>query len=511
MKMKRWICCLWCALAFSGLAEEAQSDEAKDDKEKPAEKEKKTDKEEAPSVTHHKVVIAGKEIAYTATAGTLPIMASNDKDVRAHVFYIAYTLDDVEDSTKRPVTFSFNGGPGSSAVWLHMGVFGPRRVKLNDDGSPPPPPYHLVDNEFSMLDKTDLVFIDPVSTGYSRATDEKKAKEFHGVAEDIESVGEFIRLYITRHNRWGSPKYVGGESYGTLRAAGLSGHLQQRHGMFLNGLLLVSSVLEFQTLRFGNGNDLPYVLFLPSYTAAAWYHKKLPPDLQQKPLAEVLKLAEAFAMDAYSVSLLKGASLPEADYVKITKQLARFTGLSEAYIAQANNKVSQSRFSKELLRDERRTVGRMDSRFKGVDSDAAGESMQWDPSLTGLMGPFTATFKDYVRRELAYEKDMPYEILSRKVHPWSYDAYENKYVNVAGTLREAITHNPALKIFVGSGYADMATPYLATDYTLNRLGLEPHLRANIQTYYYDAGHMMYANRPDLEKLKRDLDHFFKKP
>ncbi len=505
--MKRWMFCVWVALVFSVFADGPASNESGGDKKKSPGKEEKVE-EEKPSVTQHKVRIGGKEMAYTATAGTLPLVAANGKDVRAKVFYIAYTLDGVDELSRRPVTFSFNGGPGSSSVWLHMGLFGPRRVKLNDDGSAPPPPYQIVDNEFSILDKTDLVFIDPVSTGYSRATEEKEAKEFHGVQEDIESVGEFIRLYVTRHNRWGSPKYIGGESYGTLRAAGLSGHLQNRHGMMLNGLVLVSSVLEFQTLRFGSGNDLPYVLFLPSYTAAAWYHKKLPQDLQRKPLAEVLKLSEHFALDVYSVSLLKGASLPVAESRAITKDLARFTGLSEAYIAQANNKIRQSRFSKELLRAERRTVGRMDSRFKGIDSDAAGESMQWDPSLTAWMGPFTATFKEYVRTELGYEKDMPYEIIARRLH-WSYDAYENKYVNVASTLREAMTHNPDLKVYVGSGYADMATPYMASDYTFNRIGLEPHLRGNIQQFYYAGGHMMYVNQPDLVKMKKDLDGFYK--
>lgn len=460
--------------------------------------------------TQHSVVINGEEIRYTATAGTLLLQEEKDEkdpQPKAMIFYVAYTRDGVEDVSGRPLTFSFNGGPGSSSVWLHMGTLGPRRIYSdNEAGTLSKPPYKLVDNEFSILDKTDLVFIDPVSTGFSRAVAGEKAKQFHDFKKDIESVGNFIRLFMTRNNRWGSPKFLIGESYGTTRAAGLSGYLQSNLGMYLNGAMLISSVLNFQTLRFAIGNDLPHIFFLPSFAATAWYHKRLDDELQAD-LRKTLDEVEAFAEGAYASALMKGSKLTGDERAEVAAKLARYTGLSLDYVERTNLRISIHRFVKELRRDERVTVGRLDSRFVGRDRDAAGEHYETDPSYSTILGPYTATFNDYVRRELAFESDLPYEILTGRVHPWSYDKHQNEYVNVAETLRKAMSMNPFLKVFVANGYFDLATPYFATEYTFNHLQLEPELEKNISMAYYEAGHMMYVHLPSLAQLKDDLDAF----
>jgi carboxypeptidase C (cathepsin A) len=473
--------------------------------EKPKEEKKPVPPEEKTIPTKHSARIGGQEINYTATAGTL-LLKKEDGTPQASVFYIAYTRDDVSDMSQRPITFAFNGGPGSSSVWLHLGAFGPRRVQMGDVGGLLPPPYKLVDNENSLLDVTDLVFIDPVTTGYSRAVPGEDDKKFHGIREDIESVGEFIRLYTTRNKRWASPKFLAGESYGTTRAAGLSGYLQQRDGMYLNGIVLISSVLNFETLTFDKGNDLPYILFLPTYTATAWYHKKLAADLQadlQKALAE----SEQFAANEYTLALTAGDRLSPAERAKTAQKLARLTGLSQTFIEHADLRISIARFTKELLRDQRRTVGRLDSRFEGIDDDAAGERPEYDPSNAAITGPYTAMFNNYVRSELGYENDLPYEVLTGRVRPWSFEPYENKYVNVAETLRSAMTQNPHLRVFVAKGYYDLATPFFAADYVFNHLGLDPTLREHVSGDYFPAGHMMYVNPPSLGKLKQDIAKF----
>jgi carboxypeptidase C (cathepsin A) len=377
---------------------------------------------------------------------------------------------------------------------------------LDEDGNPLPPPYRLIENKYSILDETDLIFIDPVSTGYSRAAPEENPKQFHGVEEDVQSVGEFIRLYITRFKRWSSPKFLIGESYGTTRAAGLSGYLQDRHGIYLNGIMLVSAILNFQTAVFNVGNDLPFILFLPSYTATAWYHNRLSPKLQND-LQQTLKEVENFAVNEYTLALMKGSAIPQNEYSRIVEKLAQYTGLSHEYIRQTDLRIIIYRYVKELLREENRTVGRLDSRFTGIDRDAAGEYFDYDPSYTSIQGAYTATMNNYVRRDLKFESDLPYEILTSRVFPWNYGAYENRYVNVAETLREAMTKNPFLKVFIANGYYDLATPYFATVYTVNHLGLEPSLQENISMEYYEAGHMMYIHEPSLKKLKADLDRF----
>ncbi len=479
----------------------------------PEKKEEKIDtpKEES-SQSQHSAVIGGKTIHYTVTAGTMVLheeLLEEEKEVRkpkASVFYIAYTKDG-EEPGSRPVTFSFNGGPGSSSVWLHLGVLGPRRVLMDELGNPTPPPYKLINNDYSLLDETDLVFIDPVSTGYSRPAPGEKTKQFYEIKKDVEMVGEFIRLYVTRHHRWLSPKFLIGESYGTTRAAGLSGYLQERHGLYLNGIMLVSVVLNFQTLSFDPGNDLPYLLFLPTYTATAWYHKQLSAEMQKRPIANLLAEVRHFATHEYALALLKGSALPAEERSQIVAQLAQYTGLSPKYIEQTDLRIGIFRFTKELLREAGKTVGRLDSRFTGYDRDDAGESFEYDPSYATIQGPYTAALNDYVRRELKFESDLPYEILTEKVWPWDYTKYQNQYVDVADTLRKAINQNPHLKIFVANGYYDLATPFLATEYTFNHLGLNPTLQQNITMGYYEAGHMMYIHIPSLAQLKTDLQQF----
>ncbi|AFZ68635.1 S10 family peptidase [Deinococcus peraridilitoris] len=465
--------------------------------------------------TRHTVRIGDQDVAYTVKTGTLvlkeerhdPEGKHEGEKAHAEVFFIAY-LKDVHDASERhPITFSFNGGPGSSSVWLHLGVLGPRRIDMGDAGELKPPPYGMVDNEFSLLDETDLVFIDPVSTGFSRAVSGEKTKDFLGFKKDIESVGDFIRLFVTREQRWLAPKFLIGESYGTTRAAGLSGYLQERHGLFLNGVMLVSSILDFQTVRDAPGNDLPPILHLPTYTATAWYHGKLEGG-QSRPLAEWLHEAEAFASGPYLHALFVGDQLGQDEYSEIKRQLARLTGLSEQFVERSRLRISLGRFCKELLREQGHTVGRLDSRFTGIDRDSGGEGPEYDPSYSAIQGPYSAALNHYVRAELGYTSDLPYEILSFPTNTsWSYKEFEGRYVNVSETLRKAMTLNPALKVLVASGYYDFATPYYATEHTLSHLGLDASLQGNLVKTYYEAGHMMYVHPASLERLKRDLASF----
>lgn len=463
---------------------------------------------EASSETKHTIEIAGKTIAYTATAGTIVLKEENGRP-KASVFYIAYARDGADPAT-RPVTFSFNGGPGSSSVWLHMGLLGPKRVKLKDDGTAYPPPYPYEDNAYSMLDTTDLVFIDPISTGYSRAVPGEDPKQYFGVKEDIESVGDFIRLYTTRHKRWSSPKYLIGESYGTTRAAGLVGYLQDHDGMYFNGVILVSVAIDFATLDFTPGNELPFFLYVPTYATTAWYHKKLPADLQQLDVKSVADQARAFAINEYGPALLKGDQLSDEQKNSVAEKLARFTGLSPSYIKSANLRISDNRFYKELQRDRRLITGRLDSRFTGFDVDAAGEQPEYDPAMASIMGEFTGAFNDYVRRELKFEQnDVSYATFSHQIQDWNVEPqFKGRHINTGDDLRRAMNENPALRIFVANGYYDLATPFCATEYTFSHLGLEPQLRKNVSLHYYEGGHMMYIVKPSLVQLKTDLSKFY---
>ena len=460
------------------------------------------------SKTQHTIHAGGAELAYTATAGTL-VLKKEDGKAKASIFFIAYTLDSASDRSRRPLTFSFNGGPGSSSVWLHMGALGPKRVSLPADGStPPPPPYRVVDNEQTSLKYTDLVFIDPVSTGFSRAAPGENPSQFHGYDADIEEVAEFIRLYLTKFDRWSSPKFLAGESYGTTRAAGLSEYLLRHDGIYLNGISLISSVLNFGTIRFAAGHDLPYILYLPSYTAAAWYHKKLPAELQNATLESAVEQSRKFAAGEYTLALMKGNKLTPAERAELGKKLARFTGLRPEFVVESNFRVLVSRYFKELLRDQRRTIGRYDDRLEGIDLDSAGENAEYDPSYSAVQGAFTAAFNDYVHSELKWESDIPYEILTGKVNPWSYARQQNQYLNVAEPLRQAMTQNPALHVLSMNGYYDMATPFFATEYVFSHMGLDSSLAGNVQFAYCDAGHMMYTRKSCLDALDKAMSELY---
>jgi carboxypeptidase C (cathepsin A) len=461
------------------------------------------------SKTQHQITIGGKTIPYTATAGTLVIKKEDGKPW-ASIFYTAYARDDTPDSGKRPITFCFNGGPGAASVWLHLGALGPRRVEMGPEGEQPKPPYHLVNNESSPLEFTDLVFIDPVTTGFSRQAPGESADQFHGFDGDLQSVSEFIRLYLVRAGRWSSPKFLAGESYGTTRAAALAQYLLSKHSVYLNGITLISSVLNFETIQFGPGNDLPFALFLPSYTATAWYHKKLPKDLQSSDLEKALGEARRFAGGDYTVALMKGDKITAAERSNAAKQLARLTGLSEEFIEEANLRVSMQRFAKELLRKERKTIGRYDSRLEGVDPDAAGERPDYDPSYASVQGVFTAMFNEYVRGELKFETDLTYETLTDKVNPWNYQRFQNRYVNTAEMLRDAMSENPNLKVLIANGYYDLATPFFATEYTAGHLGLEPALSSHVGLTYCEAGHMLYTKKSCLDALRNSMADFYQR-
>ena len=496
------IACFTLSLAAQENAAEKKPPEEK----KEAEKEKEPPKDNIVT-TSHTVTINGEAIKYTARAGTL-VMKDEDGKALASFFFTAYTIDGA-DPAKRPVTFTFNGGPGSASVWLHMGAFGPRRVVYADDeGHASHPPYHTVDNESSILDVSDLVFIDPITTGYSRAIPTKEDAKYHGVAEDVQSVGEFIRLWTTRYNRWGSPKFLAGESYGTTRAAGLAGWLHDQ-GYYLNGIVLISSILNFQTAIFDTGNDLPYILFLPTYTAISWYHHRLPAELQNGTIENAVASAEKYALGPYTAALMQGDRISDDERRDVASHLAGLTGLSADFIERANLRIEEDRFDKELLRSQRYTVGRLDGRFKGRDRDSAGEGTDYDPSLAAIMGEFTGAFNDYIRRDLKFESDLPYEVLTGRVRPWSFDKNLNRYLDVGETLRGAMAQNPYLHVFVANGYYDLATPFAATRYTFARMQNAPELAKNVTMDYFKAGHMMYIDRNEHAKLKKDVADFIR--
>jgi carboxypeptidase C (cathepsin A) len=493
-----------------GISQEARprTDPKKPDAQaKPEAAKEKEAKPEADhlSETIHSITVGGAKLEYKATAGTLVMRTEDGKPV-ANLFFVAYTKTGVSDLSKRPVTFAFNGGPGSSSVWLHMGVLGPRRVVTDDTGKQVEPPYPIVDNEYTLLDQSDLVFIDPVTTGFSRPATGQDSKQFHGVEEDIHWVGEFIRLYTTRYERWNSPKFLAGESYGTTRAAALVAHMQDQLGMNFNGVVLISAVLNFQTISFGTGNDLPYVLYLPSYAASAYYHKRLPAELQAD-LHKTLDEVKKFAAGDYTLALMRGNKLGDAERRDIARKVARVTGLTEEYVLRSNLRIDIGRFIKELLRGQRETIGRFDSRFKGRDLDAAGERPEYDPSYAAVQGPYTGAFNSYVRGELKFQSDLPYEILTGRVQPWNFGNARNRFLDVSESLRRAMVKNPELRVLLASGYYDLATPFSASEYTFDHMGFEGTLWPRITMTYYEAGHMMYLNPPSLRQLTADLAKF----
>ncbi|MBG80987.1 MAG: peptidase S10 [Phycisphaerae bacterium] len=461
------------------------------------------------SVTTDSMMIDGRRIDYRTTAGMQPLL-NEAGEVRANIFHVAYerlnpdgTLA-ADDPTKRPITFCFNGGPGSSSVWLHLGAWGPVRVDMGDAGSLKPSPWELVENDGSILDVTDLVFIDPVTTGFSRSAEDQDDGQFHGLEADAAVVAEFIRLYLTRHERWLSPKYIAGESYGTTRAARLADLLQDRHGIFINGVILVSPILDFQTTDFAPGNDVANVLYLPTYAATAWYHGHRPDG---RSLEDTISQAESFGQDEYLSALFSSSSLADDRRQEIARRLADLTGLSSEFLLQANLRIYPSRFRKELLRNQRLTVGRLDSRFTGIDPDAAGDRPSYDPSYSVIQGPYTAAMNHYVRVDLGFESDVPYEILSGRVYPWDMNA-RNEYLDVSNRLTSAMVANPELRVFVAEGLYDLATPFWAADYTVRHMRLEPDFLKHVMTERYESGHMMYLHDPSRIKLREDLVRFY---
>jgi carboxypeptidase C (cathepsin A) len=466
------------------------------------------------------VTIAGQRVDYKVTTSRLPVTDLTGK-AKANIYFMAYTRKTEKLSAPRPLMFCFNGGPGSASLWVHLGLFGPRRIQIDEEGKSLPLPPQIIDNEWSVLDLTDLVFIDPVSTGFSRSDDPKEAKLFHGLEEDTHSVGEFIRSYVAKYDRKDSPTYVAGESYGTTRAASLSNYLQNKGGVNLAGILLISTVLDWETIRFGVGNDMPYPFFLPTYTAAAFHHKKLD---RGNNLSTVLEESEQFANGPYVAALRKGNLLTDEERRATAKTMAKFTGLSEDYLTRQNLRVDATKFRTELLRDSGEVIGRYDSRVKAKTKQAAakekakdakdnpkqqakkGGGGAADPSNALLSGPFGDSIRNYLLNELKFEIDVKYNT-SGQVQPWSYgDAGKNRYPNIAPRLRAAMEKNRNLRVFVACGYSDLATPYSAVKYTFAHFG-PPPLMDRVTIAYYESGHMMYTHQPSLRKIGADLRKF----
>ncbi|HEV8064071.1 MAG TPA: hypothetical protein VGP46_04525 [Acidimicrobiales bacterium] len=460
--------------------------------------------------TQHELATPAGPVRYTATAGRIVLREEVYEDgvfkghkPVAEMFLVSY-VGETGGETKRPVTFSFNGGPGSSSVWLHLGLLGPRRVEMGDVDALVAPPYGMADNAESLLAHTDLVFIDPVSTGYSRVVEGDKAEGFHGYMRDVESVAEVIRLWTTRNGRWMSPKFLIGESYGTLRAAALADQLQSSYGMTLNGIMLVSAVLDVGTVDDeSEGNDLAYVLSLPTFACMAHYHGLL----GDRPLEDVRAEAEAFATGDYARALLLGARMPASDRAAVGEQLARLIGLDADWLDRAQLRVESHRFFRELLRSQGKVIGRLDGRFAGYEQDGVGERLVDDPSMSAIVGPYAAAFNHYVRRELGYESDLPYELLTRRVQPWSLKEFEGRQLTVADRIARAMRLNPHLRVHVAAGYYDGATPYFAAEHSVNHLRIPPDLVGNIELAYYDAGHMMYVHEPSRLRQSQDLAAF----
>lgn len=457
--------------------------------------------EEQPIEREHEITMGGKKLKYKTTVGRMPFK-NEFEEIEAQMFYMAYTVE-TKDKANRPLMFSFNGGPGSPSVWLHLGALGPKRVQMTESGEFPPPPHRLIDNEATWLEYADLVFIDPINTGFSRAKNKEISDKHLGVQGDIESVSEFIRLYISRNERWSSPLYLVGESYGTLRSAGISGHLIDR-GIAFNGIILVSSILNYQTARFVKGNDLPYVLFLPTYAATAHYHGVVP---KRRDLRRFLREVERYALGEYSSILARGDSITPAERKRTIQNLAKYTGLRPAFIDQSNLRINIHSFCKELLRDRKRTVGRIDSRFVGIDGDHTAQQIEHDPSISALMPPYVGTFNQYVRSELGYKSDLEYNVFNKVFQDWNWGSAGQGMPDTSEALRKAMSKNPHMRVYIASGFYDLATPFMATDYTLNHMGLDAGLKGNFETGEYEAGHMMYIHGPSLDRLKSDVGRF----
>ncbi len=505
---RRWLvfCALLVLLARPGAApadEPAAPEKAAPPADKPA---------PPPAVTHRQVAIGGRTIAYTATAGTIDLENDQGQAI-GRMFSVAYTQERVADPKTRPVTFCFNGGPGSSTLWLHMASFGPLRVETTDALPTPPPPYAIVDNDDTLLDKTDLVFVDAIGTGFSRILGKGEPKDFYGTDPDVAAFGQFIERWLSQNKRWNSPKFLLGESYGTTRAAALLRYLQDK-GTAFNGAVMVSSYLnawdDFNGPAFSN--DLPYALYLPTMTATAWYHGKLAPKPEK--LEPLLEEARQFALGDYLHALAQGSRLGAAERDAVVAQLRRFTAMPESFLREANLRVEPSRFEKELLRGSRRTVGRLDSRFLGIDHDAAGESPESDAADDAFAAAFATSVNAYLRDTLGYSTDELYRPTNYEEVGKDWDdrhkvgARRSPMPDVAEDLRQAMSANPHLRIFSANGWFDFACPFFETEYTMSHMGLEPELEKNVSWGYYAAGHMMYVHPPARRQMRQDLARFY---
>ncbi len=502
---------LFCGQAARVMAQEPNKDTkpAVDAKPSEAKAAEANPPKEETFLTDHTTHIGGQAISYKATASTT-LLKDDKGEPDALIYSTAYTKSDVKDFSQRPIAFVYNGGPGSSSIWLHMGAFGPRRVVNSNAAFTPPAPYKLEDNANSLLDKADLVFIDPVGTGFSHAVGKAQNKDFWGVDQDVKMFAQFINIYVNRNNRWNSPKFLIGESYGTFRSVALGNYLQSHDGMYINGIVLISSVLNLETIVFAPGDDISYILYLPSYAAAAAYQKALkePPSDLDAFLAEARK----YAATEYADALMKGEHITNAEKSDIAKKLSYFTGLSEDYLLKADLRVTQSQFNVELERTRRLTTGRYDARYTMPTYDLLTEYAEEDPSYLAVRGAFTAAFNSYTREDLKVTMDRPYDVLNPEVSQnwdWKHRGPGDSgsfpgLANVGGDLIHALLTNPHLHVQVENGYYDMATPFFATEYTMDHLFLPGNLRSNIQLEYYGAGHMMYLHEEDLTKLKSNI-------
>ena len=485
---------------------EKPAEPAKSETADATEKEERYDVSEVPPVvTHHSITVGGKALNYTATTGRLPIKRGDGK-IEAEMFFVAYTLDG-QQSNQRPLTFAFNGGPGSASIWLHMGALGPKRVVLQANGFMPAPPYRLEDNPNTLLDRSDIVMVDAMGTGYSRAANAELLKKFLGVQGDVQAFGEFIRLYLSRYDRWSSPLFLLGESYGTTRAAGISGYLAD-HGIAFNGVTLLSMAVDFQTLEWNKSNDLPYVLLVPTFNMIAAYHHKLAGDLTADPekmRQEVVHWAE----NDYALALGSADAMTPEQHQKVVEQLSRYIGLRPEVIEAHNLRIDVPTFTRELLLDQKLVTGRLDGRFTSPNPD----ERFYDPSGSAVLPPYTSVFNNYLRSELNYKSDMPYKVFAYDesgFQKWEWGNAVEGFPSTAGGLRSAMIKNPYMKVLVMEGYYDLATPFAAANWTMDHLNLDAKFRANVSYATYGSGHMVYVDRDQHTKMKNDLVQFMEK-